>query len=329
MHVAGIGSAAVDSSTWHMHYGNPERSCNLTYTMQERSLLIHTGAALKEAVPFSVKAIGPKMNASPFSRMPAVFFGHGNPMYALEDNVYTDTWKQIGQSLPRPKAILAVSAHWCTRGTAVTAMQMPQTIHDFGNFPQALFDVRYPAQGDPALASRIRELLSPTDVHMDQSWGLDHGTWAVLLKIYPNADIPVVQLSIDATQSPAYHYNLARRLAPLRDEGILIMGSGNVVHNLRTMVWGNAEPYDWAVSFNDQVKACLLDGTEAELVNYAAWGNDARLSVPSAEHFLPLIYVIATKQEGETISIPIDRIDGGSISMLSAVIDSPSKQKAE
>jgi 4,5-DOPA dioxygenase extradiol len=188
------------------------------------------------------------MNDSPQNRMPAIFFGHGNLMYALQDNVYTEAWKRIGKSIPRPKAILAISAHWYTRGTAVTAMQAPKTIHDFGNFPQALFDVRYPAPGDPALAARVRELLAPVDVHMDQSsWGLDHGTWSVLLKAYPDADVPVVQLSIDGTQPNAFHYDLGHRLSALRDEGVLIVGTGNVVHNLRTMIWGEAPPYDWAV----------------------------------------------------------------------------------
>jgi 4,5-DOPA dioxygenase extradiol len=261
------------------------------------------------------------MNSKTQNRMPAIFFGHGSPMFALQDNVYTDAWRRIGASLPRPKAILAISAHWYTRGTSVTAMQAPQTIHDFGGFPQALFDIRYPAPGDPALAARIRDLLAPAEVQMDQSWGLDHGTWSVLLKAYPAADVPVVQLSMDGTRPHAYHYDLGRRLAVLRDQGILIIGTGNVVHNLRTMVRGDAPPYDWAVRFNDQVRTKLEQGDTTQLADYLQWGgDDARLSVPSAEHFLPLLYIAGTRQEDEPISIPVDGIDSGSISMLTAVV---------
>jgi 4,5-DOPA dioxygenase extradiol len=260
------------------------------------------------------------MNLNTQNRMPAIFFGHGNPMYALQNNVYTEAWQRIGKSLPRPKAILVVSAHWYTRGTAVTAMPMPKTIHDFGNFPQALFDVRYPAPGDPSLAARVRDLLAPVEVEMDHAWGLDHGTWSVLLKAFPDADVPVIQLSIDATQPNAFHYDLGRRLAALRDEGILIIGTGNVVHNLRMMVWGEAEPYDWAVRFNDKVRTILQQGNLAQLINYAQWGDDARLSVPSAEHFLPLLYIAGTRLDDEPISIPVDGVDGGSISMLTAMV---------
>jgi len=169
------------------------------------------------------------------SRMPVVFFGHGSPMNTLERNQYTESWRWLGSSIPKPKAILCISAHWYTEGTAVTAMEKPKTIHDFYGFPQALFDVQYPAPGDPKLASRLRELLAPVDVEMDESWGLDHGTWSVLKHSYPGAEIPVVQLSIDGTQPPQFHYETGRRLAPLRDEGVLVAGSGNVVHNLRLM----------------------------------------------------------------------------------------------
>jgi 4,5-DOPA dioxygenase extradiol len=260
------------------------------------------------------------MSTATSGRMPAIFVGHGSPMNALEDNVYTQAWHRLAESLPRPKAILVVSAHWLTRGTAVTAMAAPRTIHDFGGFPQALFDMQYPAPGDPALAARVRDLLAPLDVQLDQAWGLDHGAWSVLVKAYPQADVPVLQLSIDATQGPAYHYALGRRLAALRDEGILIVGTGNVVHNLRMMAWGDVPPHDWAVRFNDRIRESLLRGDFDQVVNYAELGRDAQLSVPTPEHFWPLLYVIGARQDDEPIAIAADGIQGGSISMLTAVI---------
>jgi 4,5-DOPA dioxygenase extradiol len=255
------------------------------------------------------------------TRMPAVFIGHGSPMNALEDNVYTATWHQLAASLPRPKAILAISAHWLTRGSAVTAMAAPPTIHDFGGFPQALSELQYPAPGDPALAARVAELLMPLEVRMDQEWGLDHGVWSVLVKMYPAADIPVVQLSIDATRPTAWHYALGQRLAPLRDEGILLLGTGNVVHNLRMIAWGDqAQPHAWAERFNARVRELLQRGELAQLAEYEKWGDDARLSVPSVEHYLPLLYIAGSRHPGEAVTIPADGIALGSLSMLSAVI---------
>jgi 4,5-DOPA dioxygenase extradiol len=256
-------------------------------------------------------------------RMPAIFFGHGSPMNALDDNVYTRAWEQLGASIPKPKAILAVSAHWTTRGTAVTAMAAPKTIHDFGGFPQALFDMRYPAPGDPAVAARVRDLLKPVEVQLDHSWGLDHGTWSVLVKAYPHADVPVLQVSIDATQPAAYHFALGQRLSALRDEGILLIASGDVVHNLRTMQWGSNAAFDWATRFNDKVRDCLLGGDVAQLVDYEQWGQDAQLSVPTPEHFQPLLYIAGAKREDEAVSIAIDGIEMGSISMLTAVVGAP------
>jgi 4,5-DOPA dioxygenase extradiol len=252
--------------------------------------------------------------------MPALFIGHGSPMNALEDNVYTRAWEQLGKSLPKPKAILAISAHWYTEGTAVTAMTAPPTIHDFGGFPQALFDMRYPAPGDPALAAHVRDLLAPVEVRLDDSWGLDHGTWSILVKMYPQADIPVLQLSIDATQPNAFHFETGRRLSALRDEGVLLMASGDVVHNLRTMRWGSNEPYDWASRFNDTVRDCLLGGDTEKLIDYAQWGGDARLSIPTPEHYLPLLYIAGARRADEAISIPVDGIELGSISMLTAMV---------
>jgi len=261
------------------------------------------------------------MSTPATSRMPAVFLGHGTPMNALDTNRYSETWQRFGASIPKPRAILVVSAHWVTRGIAVTAMEAPRTIHDFGGFPQALFDMEYPAPGSPALAQRVHDLLAPREVHLDRSWGLDHGTWSVLVHAFPKADIPVVQLSIDGTQPAQFHYALGQELAPLRDEGVLIVGSGNVVHNLRTARRTEAAaPYDWALQFNQSVREHVQRGEHAPLIAYEEAGQAARMSVPSAEHYLPLLYVIAQQQEGETASIITDGIDLGSISMLSVAV---------
>jgi 4,5-DOPA dioxygenase extradiol len=254
--------------------------------------------------------------------MPVVFLGHGNPMNALQINDYTKAWAHIGTEIPRPKAVLSISAHWYIPQTAVTAMSAPRTIHDFGGFPQDLYNVKYPAPGDPALANRIRALLSPHSVDLDEQWGLDHGTWSVLCHIYPKADVPVVQLSIDLTKSAAFHYEIGKMLAPLREEGFLIIGSGNLVHNLRAYVWSRrlAEPFDWAVRFEERVQELLLAADDNPLINYRTLGNDAMLSIPTPDHYLPLLYVIACRKEGEKLSFPVKGIDGGSISMLSVQI---------
>ena len=255
------------------------------------------------------------------ARMPAVFFGHGSPMNALEQNRYTDAWRRIGASMPKPKAILCVSAHWYIRGTAVTAMEQPRTIHDFGGFPQELFEVQYPAPGSPALAARVQELLAPVTVQADHAWGLDHGTWSVLVHAFPDADVPVVQLSIDAGKPPHWHYDLAARLAPLRDEGVLIVGSGNVVHNLGRIQWDDdAKPHDWALRFNEKVRAHLAAREHPPLIDYASLGGDARLSVPTPEHYLPLLYILAQQGQGEALSLPVDGIEYGSIGMLTVAV---------
>ncbi|WP_394779832.1 4,5-DOPA dioxygenase extradiol [Undibacterium sp.] len=255
------------------------------------------------------------------TRMPAIFFGHGSPMNALEDNRYTQAWEALGKQFPRPKAILVVSAHWTTRGTAVTAAKEPVTIHDFGGFPQALFDVRYPAPGDPALAARVAELLAPLPVGMDQQWGLDHGTWSVLVKAYPQADIPVIQLSIDIEKPPAYHFALGQKLQALRDEGVMVIGTGNVVHNLRRLDRdASGQGWGWAARFNNAIRKYLQDGDLQGVVNYQSLGQDALLSVPTPEHFLPLLYILGSKAEGETLDIPIDGMEMGAISMLSVVV---------
>ncbi len=256
-------------------------------------------------------------------RMPALFLGHGSPMNVLEENVYTQAWRQLGKTLPRPKGIIAISAHWYTRGTAVTAMEKPRTIHDFGGFPQVLFDTHYPAPGSPALAKEVAQALYPVDVHLDQEWGFDHGSWGVLIKMYPDADIPVVQLSIDGTQPPACHFELGRKLAALRERGVMMVASGNVVHNLAMARWqGIAEPYPWATSFNDYVRENLAwqGSTEQHpLVNFMQHSG-AALSNPTPEHYLPLLYVLGARQPDETVSVPVDGLEMAALSMLSVQV---------
>ncbi len=254
--------------------------------------------------------------------MPAIFVGHGNPMNALARNQYTDAWRQLGRSVPTPRAIVCVSAHWYVPSVAVTAMRQPRTIHDFGGFPRELYAVSYPAPGSPELAQRVASVLAPLPVELDHGWGLDHGTWSVLTHVYPDAAIPVIQLSIDETREAADHYQIASRLAPLRDEGVLILGSGNIVHNLHAYAWGNhsAAAYDWAGRFERLARQLLADGDFAPLVDYESLGPDALLSAPTPDHYLPLLYVIAQRQQNEPVSFPVAGFDGGSISMLSVRI---------
>lgn len=239
-------------------------------------------------------------------------------MNALADTAYTRAWSAIGEAL-RPRAILCISAHWYIPSTAVTVADAPRTIHDFGGFPAELYRVEYPAPGDPSLASRVQALLAPLDVRRDRAWGLDHGTWSVLLHVFPKADVPVVQLSIDETKPPAFHYEIGRLLAPLRDEGVLVIGSGNVVHNLHAYAWGRheIEPFDWASRFEARVRELLLAGDDGPLVAYESMGPDAALCAPTPDHYLPLLYVMGTRKPGERASFPVEGVDGGSISMLS------------
>ncbi|MFI4868255.1 MAG: 4,5-DOPA dioxygenase extradiol [Steroidobacterales bacterium] len=255
-------------------------------------------------------------------RMPVIFVGHGNPMNALARNQYTEGWRELGISLPRPRAIVCVSAHWYVPRVAVTAMARPRTIHDFGGFPPKLYEVAYPAPGSPELARRISEIMAPVVVELDQSWGLDHGTWSVLTHVYPDASIPVVQLSIDDARDAAAHYAIAQRLAPLRDEGILIVGSGNIVHNLHAYAWGDhsAAPYDWALRFDRLARQLLAKGDFAPLIDYESLGRDALLAAPTPDHYLPLLYVMAQRRADESVSFPVAGFDGGSISMLSVRI---------
>jgi 4,5-DOPA dioxygenase extradiol len=254
--------------------------------------------------------------------LPSIFFGHGNPMNAVMTNGYTQGWRRLGQQITRPKAILSISAHWFVPGTGVTLSTAPRTIHDFGGFPRELYQVQYPAPGDPDLAIRVQKLLLPLPVTLDNSWGLDHGTWSVLRHVYPDADVPVVQLSIDETQPASFHFEIGRKLAPLRDDGVLIVGSGNLVHNLHAYAWGRhmPDPYDWAVRFETEAKQMMLAGEYRPLIEYEKLGREALLAIPTPDHYLPLLYVIATQQQGEVITFPIEGVDGGSISMLTVKI---------
>ncbi len=255
--------------------------------------------------------------------MPVVFAGHGNPMNALNrESKLARSWRAVGEGMPRPKAILAVSAHWYIRGTKVTAMESPRTIHDFGGFPEELYAMRYPAPGDPALAARLVSMLAPTIVEQDQSWGLDHGTWSVLTHMFPDADIPVVQLSIDRGQPASFHYDLAQRLSPLRDEGVLILGSGNLVHNLHAYSWGDhvGTAYPWAVEFETKARELIASHNHGPLIAYETLGEAALQSVPTPDHYLPFIYTIALCGGREELSYPVEGFDGGSISMLTVQI---------
>ena len=254
--------------------------------------------------------------------LPALFVGHGNPMNALSNNAYTAGWRQIGESLPKPNTILSISAHWYVPFTGITVNDAPRTIHDFGGFPKELFQVQYSAPGNPELARRIQELLGPMEVKLDDAWGLDHGTWSVLCHVYPDADIPVIQLSIDETKAAAFHHEIGKKLSALRDEGVLIFGSGNLVHNLHTYAWGRhmLEPYDWASRFESRAKELILSNNYEPLTHYETLGPDAELAVPTPEHYLPLLYVLGARREGDAIAFPVQGVDGGSISMLALQI---------
>lgn len=254
--------------------------------------------------------------------MPALFIGHGNPINAIEETVYAAAWRAAAASIPRPKSILCISAHWETEGTFVTAMAQPKTIHDFYGFPDALYQVRYPAPGSRSLAERVRSLVSSTAVRLDDgySWGLDHGAWSVLRRMYPAADIPTVQLSLDRSQHPRFHYDLGSELQALRQEGVLIVSSGNIVHNLHLLQWDAREPFPWAVEFDGLAAELILAGEHDRLAAYPALGESARLSIPTNEHYLPLLYVLALQRPGEAVSFFAEGLELGAISMRSVRI---------
>jgi 4,5-DOPA dioxygenase extradiol len=256
------------------------------------------------------------------SLMPVLFIGHGSPMNGIEDNEFSKRWTKIASEIPTPKAVLVVSAHWFTRGTRITAMEKPQTIHDFGGFPPALFAVQYPSPGSPQLAKETASMIHSAHVELDHDWGLDHGTWTVVRHMYPDAKIPVLQLSIDYTKGPQYHYDLAKELQALRRKGVLIMASGNMVHNLRMISWPmiNGGGYDWAMQMNDTFKTLIQNGTHDSLIHYDRLGKDAQLAIPTPEHYLPLLYTIGLQSKDEPVSFFNDKAVGGSLTMTSVKI---------
>ena len=258
--------------------------------------------------------------------MPVLFIGHGSPMNGIENNAFSDSWKALGVEMRKPKAVIVISAHWFTRGTRITTMDAPPTIHDFGGFPKALFDVQYPAPGSPTLARETIAMVHSAKVEPDHDWGLDHGAWTVVRHMYPDASIPVIQLSIDYTKPAAYHYDLARQLSELRKKGVLLLASGNMVHNLRIMNWNLPENgYDWAIESNEKFKRYLLDGNHRALIEYENLGDAVRMAVPTPEHYLPLIYAIGLQEKSDSITVFNDQTLMGSISMTSVLLNSQSK----
>jgi 4,5-DOPA dioxygenase extradiol len=253
------------------------------------------------------------------AKMPVLFVGHGNPMNAISENSITRGWREMGKGL-QPKAILCISAHWQTKGTKVTMVDKPATIHDFGGFPQALFDVDYPAPGAPDVGKAVIDSVNYATVEEDHEWGLDHGTWSVLIKMFPSADIPVLQMSLDYRQGPKYHYELAKQLAFLRNKGVLIVGSGNIIHNLRMARWQSNEPYDWAVDFDQQVKELIDTRSHEPLINYDSLGTPAKLSIPTNEHYIPMLSALALQNDEDETSYFNDHIDMGSMAMRSFVV---------
>jgi 4,5-DOPA dioxygenase extradiol len=253
--------------------------------------------------------------------MPVLFIGHGSPMNGVEDTEFSRRWTQMAKEISTPKAVLVVSAHWFTKGTKITAMDFPKTIHDFGGFPKELFEVQYPAPGNPVLAKETAELLHSAHVELDHDWGLDHGTWTIVRHMYPNANIPVLQLSIDYTKGPQYHYDLAKELYALRKKGVLIIGSGNMVHNLRMAAWDRLNDqqygYDWALQMNDKFKQLINDGDYQPLINYRDMGKDALLAIPTPEHYLPLMYTLGLKGSKDGVSFFNDKTVAGSLTMTS------------
>ena len=261
---------------------------------------------------------------SPTERMPVLFLGHGSPMNAIEENQFVDGFRNVAKTIRKPKAIICISAHWYTNGTKVTSMSMPPTIHDFGGFPDELFKVQYPAHGSPELAKETKEILKPISVELDEKWGLDHGAWSVIKHLYPKADIPVIQLSIDYTKPASYHFALANQLSALRNKGILIIGSGNIIHNLGLVDFKNFYKdnygYDWAIEAHEKINNWLLDGNFQPIIDYGKQGKSVALAAPTPDHFLPLIYALGLKEKSENLSLFNDKLVAGSLSMTSIKI---------
>ena len=268
-------------------------------------------------------------NTSTFSdmgtgKMPVLFVGHGSPMYAIEENEFVQAWRNLGETLPKPKAIICISAHWETNGTQVITLPFPRTIHDFGGFPRELYEIQYTAPGSPELAKETIKLVSSTTISPNEKWGLDHGAWSVIRHMYPKADIPVIQLSLDYHKTPKEHYELAKELASFRQKGILIVGSGNIVHNLRHVAWNKQDDekygYEWAIEANEIVKKLILDNKYRELINYQQLGKEVQMAVPTPDHYLPLLYALALKNEDEEVSFFNDKAVLGSLTMTSVKI---------
>jgi 4,5-DOPA dioxygenase extradiol len=288
--------------------------------LQSLALLPITGAAMQIN---SLSRITDPFDKT--EKMPVLFLGHGSPMNAIEENEFVAGFRKVGSEISRPSAVLCISAHWETRGTYVTAMQKPRTIHDFGGFPKALFDVQYSAPGSPALAKETKALVKKTEVGLDEKWGLDHGAWSVIKHLYPHADVPVIQMSLDYSQSAQYHYELARELTALRQKGVLIVGSGNMVHNLGLVAWDKLNDaeygFDWALEAREKMKTYILSGDHNPLINFRAQGKAFNLAIPTPEHYLPLLYALALKEENESLSLFNDKAIAGSLTMTSVKID--------
>ena len=268
-----------------------------------------------------------KLNSlTPTPRMPVLFVGHGSPMNAITENEFVAGFRTICTEIPRPNAILCVSAHWETRGTQVTAMEQPKTIHDFGGFPRELFEVQYPAPGSPELAKQTKDIVTTTDITLDTRWGLDHGAWSVIKHLYPAADIPVVEMSLDHTQGPLYHYQLSKELSALREKGVLVIGSGNMVHNLRMVAWDqldNPFGFDWALEASARMKLLIQSGDHRPLIDFRSQGCAFDMAIPTPEHYLPLLYVLALQQQDEDTTFFNDLPIGGSLTMTSIKIAAP------
>ncbi len=256
-------------------------------------------------------------------RMPVLFLGHGSPMNAIEENEFVSGFRKVGSEISRPAAVLVISAHWETQGTYVTAMEKPRTIHDFGGFPKALFDVQYPAPGSPELAKETKTLVTKTEVGLDEKWGLDHGAWSVIKHLYPDADVPVIQMSLDYRQTGQWHYDLAKELATLRQKGVLIVGSGNMVHNLGKVEWKRLNEtfgYDWAIEANETMKSSIRSGDHEPLINFRSQGKAFDLAIPTPEHYLPLLYALALQEKGEEVTLFNDRAVAGALTMTSVKV---------
>lgn len=257
-------------------------------------------------------------------KLPVIFMGHGSPMNGIEDNNFSKRWKEMGKDISSPKAVLCISAHWLTNGTKITAMRQPQTIHDFGGFPKALFDVQYPAPGDPNLAAETAKMIKKTSIELDHEWGLDHGTWSVVRNMYPLANIPVLQLSIDYSKPLQYHYELAKELSDLRKKGVLIIGSGNMIHNLGMVAWDKMNVpnygYDWAIEMNTTFKKYITDKNHQVLIDYQKMGPSAMLAIPTPDHYIPLIYTLALQDKDDNVTFFNDQLVAGSLNMTSVFI---------